>query len=87
MRTLIEVIVVAALIGFGWERSFKERAAELPVVGKLTAAGKHAPVAKSLANSSASAQTTAASSGGWMWDANRRGVLDKPKPGQPTTPP
>ena len=46
MRLLIELVLSAALIALAWQKSFKERAAELPGVGHYLAAQPPKPSAK-----------------------------------------
>jgi hypothetical protein len=69
MRFVVEIILVAALIVVAWEKSLKDRAREIPWPGQLIASEKPMKPAP-----------TASPSGAWMWDPNRRTVLDTPPP-------
>lgn len=70
MRSLIEIVIVGALVALAWDKSISERIGE--VVPALTAkqssrvAMRATPVAG------------ASPSGAWMWDPNRRTALDRP---------
>ena len=93
MRLLAELAVVAAVIAFGWNKSFSERAgmAASPTRAKAaataTATPRSAAVPATAAPKSAAAPvaTNAAQSptpdNSWMWDPNRKASLDrKPSP-------
>ena len=71
MRTLLDIAIAVLLIALGWEKSFQQRASELPWVGDKTAAVQKTAVAPRPAPSA---------SGAWMWDPNRKSVLDRPSP-------
>ena len=85
MRLLIEIVVAAALIALGWEKSFGERASELPWIGD-----KISPVVKTPASvppqqsqhprvQPRPIMTPAPTvSGAWMWDPNHKTPLDPP---------
>lgn len=80
MRILIEIVVVAALIALGWEKSFSERASELPWISD-----KIAPVVKapdhprsSTLNPRPIMTPVPTVSGAWMWDPNHKTPLDPP---------
>jgi hypothetical protein len=65
MRLLVALVVVGGLIYFGWEKPFKQWAAELR--------------AKEPMKQSASvAQESPPTRGGWMWNPDHRGALDRP---------
>jgi hypothetical protein len=68
MRTLIEIILAAALIAFGWEQSLKQR------IPWLADNQIHSPT------TTLNPRPTPTVSGSWMWDPNRRTVLDTPPP-------
>jgi hypothetical protein len=74
MRTLIEVLIVAALVGLTWQQSLQERLASL-TGAKLNAAATPAPIVRYVTRP-APAATPA--SGDWMWDSSRRTTLDRP---------
>jgi hypothetical protein len=84
MRTLLEIILAAAIIALAWEKSLEERARDIPWLGD-----KISPVVKSPDNPRSSTlnprpiNTPAA----WMWDPNRRSVLDTPPPKSTTVHP
>lgn len=79
MRTLVEVIVVALLIGAGWNKPFKEH------LGGTSKSSGSAQTARSTAQQKArpagetdSTSTPSAAPGNaWMWDPNRAGSLDR----------
>src|SRR2546423_10926322 len=78
MRSLIEIILVAAIIALAWEKSLKQRVSQLPWFNQdhprsSTLNPRPAP--------------TASPSGAWLWDPNRRGILDTPRPKTVTTSP
>src|SRR5947208_671738 len=78
MRSLIEIILVAALIALAWEKSLKERVNQLPWLTQdhprsSTLNPRPAP--------------TASPNGAWMWDSNRQGILDTPRPNTAKTSP
>lgn len=74
MRLLLEIVVVAALIAFGWEKSFHDRLSGAPVADrKPTApAPSQSPPPRIVAQ-----PTPALSNGSWMWE--KHGTLDAPK--------
>jgi hypothetical protein len=75
MRLLTEIILAAALIGLAWGKSFKDRLSEVPwIKDKVTASERSTKPTPSAHPPPAS--TPAA----WMWDPNRRSVLDTPPP-------
>ncbi|MCA1600123.1 MAG: hypothetical protein LC776_00285 [Acidobacteria bacterium] len=75
MRTLLEIVVVALLIAIAWEKSVKERISGLPWLGqKITGTESHSP------SSTRHPRPTPTVSGAWMWDPNRKSVLDRPSP-------
>ena len=77
MRLLLEIIIVAAIIALAWEKSLKERASEIPVLGD-----KIGPTLKKSAKRPHRPGATPAPSvsGAWMWDPNRKTALDRPNP-------
>ena len=77
MRTLLEIILAAALIALAWEKSLEERARDIPWLGeKMSAVVKSPDHPRSSTLNSRPVSTPAA----WMWDPNRRSVLDTPPP-------
>ena len=70
MRSVIEIVILGAVVALAWEKSISERVGEvmpaLATAQPLLAAKRATPV---------SATNT---SGAWMWDPNRRSVLDRP---------
>ena len=70
MRSVIEIAILGAVVALGWEKSISERVGEaIPAF-----ASTQPKVAAKRATPVAAAQT----SGAWMWDPNRRSVLDRP---------
>src|SRR3712207_1571548 len=76
MRLLAEVVVIALLIGAGWNRSFRDWAIETRLVGASEVAPAKAP--RRGQQTSAQPQPSASVSGAWMWDKERRTALDRP---------
>jgi len=72
MRTIIEIILAAALIALGWEQPLKDRVPWL--------SDKSSTTASHLQPSTLSPRPTATVSGSGMWDPNRQSILDTPKP-------
>jgi len=89
MRLLIEILVVGALIYFGWERPFKQWAdqARAALTSKQAAPGSQeatsTPTSIPLLRPIIRATPP---SGVWMWDPKHRGTLDRPAP-SPTVQP
>lgn len=76
MRLSIEIIVIAALLAFGWEKSFKERLWEgKPIWPTVGGHRSTAPLAAPTNGPSPSA--------GWMWDKDRHSALNPPSHKQP----
>jgi hypothetical protein len=78
MRTLIELLIVAALIGLTWQQSLQERVASLTgakLNATATPGGTPAPIVRYV---SRPAPAATASSGEWMWDPAHRSALDRP---------
>jgi hypothetical protein len=85
VRTLLDIVVAVLLIAVGWEKSFKERAGELPWIGdKLSSVPKAPDHSRS---STVHPHPTPTASGAWMWDTNRKSVLDAPAKNHPTVTP
>jgi hypothetical protein len=81
MRLLLEIILAAALIGLAWGKSFKDRLSEVPwIKDKITASEKSTKPAQNTHPPPVLSPTVA-----WIWDPNRRSVLDTPKPRSVTT--
>jgi hypothetical protein len=72
MRSLIGVLLFAAIVALAWDKSFSERVGE--VMPALAAKKQSASPALRATPVSASASE----SGAWMWDPNRRTALDRP---------
>jgi hypothetical protein len=87
MRLLVEIFIIAGLIYFGWDKTFRERVADLGVTlpGNQTAATAQGATAAP-PTQSPGAQVTArmplvptrSPPGAWMWDPKHRSVLDRP---------
>lgn len=74
MRLLLELLLIAALIAFGWEKSYHQWLGETPVIGKFAVPAKSPPPAvKAVA---ARPVASASPNGAWMWQKN--GTLDQP---------
>lgn len=99
MRLLLELAVVAALIAFGWSKSYSERIgiAPAPAVGTKKLEVAPPPVARvavTPATASQPAPTNAPAlaiasptpNNAWMWDPNRQGSLDRKGTPQPKRP-
>ena len=70
MRSVIEIVILGAVVALAWEKSISERVGEVipALAAKEEASGlprRARPVA-------------ANANGAWMWDSNRRSVLDRP---------
>jgi hypothetical protein len=84
MRTLLQVIITAALLALGWEKSFKERASELPFVGdKFGSSEKAKREGAKPSLRAVAAEAKPASNGAWMFDPNHKTALDRPSPTPP----
>ena len=100
MRLMLELAVVAALIAFGWNRSFSE---QFGMTGQQPASTAQSDSAKASRPASpaivagATAEPTrariapapvvvpsATPDNSWMWDPNRKGSLDRKSKPQPT---
>jgi len=83
MRLLIEILVVGALIYFGWERPFKQWAdqARAALTSKQAAPGSQeatsTPTSIPLLRPIIRATPPP---GAWMWDSKHHGTLDRPSP-------
>lgn len=82
MRLLIEILVVAALIALGWEKSYRQTLGEVPVVGSYFASQKVEPKAtarRTIATQpSTGGQPITARHSDSLFDPSHRTVLDKP---------
>lgn len=97
MRLLLELLVLAAVIALGWEKSFQQSLGEVPVIGAYVVpvlaktkpnkpvTARAEPVASEAAPPSALSTASATPPGAWMWDPKRQGSLDRP--GASPTPP
>jgi hypothetical protein len=75
MRLLLELVVAGLIIVLAWEKSFKERVADIPVVGEKLVSTKDHP-----RSSVRNPRPGPSVSGAWMWDPNRKTALDRPSP-------
>jgi hypothetical protein len=80
MRTLLEILVVVALVTLTWQKSIQDR------VNDLTGRKPNAAVVTTGPATTTAPQpqlrplvrATATPSGDWMWDPSRRSALDRP---------
>ena len=99
MRLLLALAVVAALIAFGWNKSFSERMSTAPAAAvaatkQEAGAASAAPITVTPATASQPAITDARAvtiasptpANAWMWDPNRQGSLDRKGSPQPKRP-
>ena len=78
MRSLLELVLLGAIIALSWEKSLSERVGDVipGFVARDRAPvlmGGHTARARAVSGSPAESQP-----GAWMWDANRRSTLDRP---------
>jgi hypothetical protein len=86
MRFLFEILIIGALIYFGWETPFRDRIpGKLALTPKQTAtpAVTGEPIATPYPQLRPIVRSTPSHSGAWMWDPSHRSPLDPPK-GTPT---
>ena len=70
MRSLIEIVLLGGVLALAWEKPISERVGEIiPALGDNKGASHSRPATPVAATNT---------SGAWMWDANRRSVLDRP---------
>ena len=70
MRSLLEIVLLGAVVAVAWEKSLSERVGEvIPALAPEQA--KSAPSKRAI-------PIAANSSGAWMWDPERRSPLDRP---------
>jgi hypothetical protein len=75
MRFVIELVLIAAFVAFAWEKSLKERVSKIPwIANKISETQSHPQ------SSTSNSHPTPTVSGAWMWDSNRKTVLDRPSP-------
>ena len=74
MRSLLEIVLLGAVVALAWEKPISERVGE--VIPAL--ADKKPAVAAMRAMPVLAAAPAETPSGAWMWDPNRRSVLDRP---------
>ena len=91
MRLLLEIMAVAALIALSWEKSFKERASEIPWFrDKVTTNSKPSTRSPQSQHPQTRLQPyvtpAPTTSGSWMWDPNRKTPLDPTRKHAETTP-
>jgi hypothetical protein len=79
MRTLLELIIAAAIIAIGWEKSLKERADDLAWFSDK-------PSSTHSRSSIVNPRPSPTAPGAWMWDPKRQSILDTPKPKTATVP-
>lgn len=69
MRSLIEAVLLSAIVALAWEKPISERVGDV-----IPALASNGPVTQPVR-----ATPVAANSFGlWMWDENRKSVLDRP---------
>ncbi len=90
MRLVLEFVIVAALLFYGWEESFRDRVDEwrgrpaashsVRAAAARKATAPRQPFNAGDATDVTAAQPAASASvpGSWMWDKNRHGALDRP---------
>ncbi len=87
MRWLAEILIVAALIALGWQKSFHDRVSDLPVIGSYftpanapatTQTARRNPAQATGPQSPALTQSSAAPHSDSLLDPNHKTVLDKP---------
>jgi hypothetical protein len=81
MRLLVDLIIAAAIIALGWEKSLRDRARDVPWLAQLIASDTPTKTKAVLTPG-----PTVSPSGAWMWDPNHRSALDTPKPKSTITP-
>jgi hypothetical protein len=81
MRTLLELIIAAAIIAIGWEKSLKDRAQDLPWF-----ADRPTNTQNRSQSSTVNSRPSPTTPGAWMWDPKRQSILDTPKPKTATVP-
>jgi hypothetical protein len=91
MRLIIEIILVAALIAFAWDKSLKERAAEIPWLrDKVSTNSKTSARSPETQHPQTRLQPfvtpAPTTSGSWMWDRTRKSPMDPPKKHTEATP-
>jgi hypothetical protein len=75
MRLLLELVIAAAIIALAWEKSLSERVSELPwFTHKVSKTESHSQ------SSTLDSRPAPSAPGAWMWDRNRKSVLDTPHP-------
>ncbi len=89
MRLLLEIIVIGALIALSWEKSFKERAGELPwfrdkATAKTSARSPQTQHPQTRLQPFVTPAPTI--SGSWLWDRNRKTPPDPAKNHAEATP-
>lgn len=80
MRLILEVVVVAALVAFAWDKSYRERVSQVPLVGEHLAPAAQPPRATRVAARNQPQPSPTISNGAWMWDPNHKTALDRPAP-------
>jgi hypothetical protein len=72
VRTLLELMIAAAIIALGWDQPFSERVPWFP--DKTPKSSDHSR------SSISNPRPTGTASGSWMWDPKRQSILDTPRP-------
>lgn len=76
MRTLLELLLISALVIVAWEKPYHEWLGEaVPIFAKQPA---HSDVGKVRRALPASQPSPALTNGAWMHDPNRKTALDRP---------
>ena len=74
MRLIAELVVVAALVAFGWQRSYRDWAGDaIPMLAKDSA-----PAKAKRATAARDAAASPTPSGAWMWEKQSKTSLDRP---------
>ena len=78
MRSLIEVVLLGAVVALAWDKSFSERVGDALPASRSSLAAKYSLPSVLPHAQQVSATASTARSGAWMWDPNRRTALDRP---------
>jgi hypothetical protein len=78
MRTLLEILVVIALVGLTWQKSIQDRVNDLTGRKPQAAVVTTAPAKTTAPQPQLRPLVRATPSGDWMWDPAHRSALDRP---------
>lgn len=83
MRALLNLVLLLGLISviaISWDKSLRERAAEIPIVGQYLSTNREAgpPHTTRVVSRIRSQATPPPPDGAWMWDPNHKTALDRP---------